>query len=79
MKIEKIQQYITPKSTGYSATAGLCLTVTSGMSKNKTIRKTHKPFAWITAGLTALHIGLIEYYNYKFRGKGVKEKGKYRK
>ena len=71
MKVEKIQQYITPKTTGYGATVGFCLTAISGMSKNKTIRKTHKHFAWITAGLTALHIGLIEYYNYKFRGKGV--------
>ena len=76
MKVDKIQQYITPKSTGYASTVGLCLTVMSGISKNKTIRKTHKPFAWITAGLTALHIGLIEYYNYKFKHKGVNKRGK---
>ena len=68
MKVEKIQStYITPKTTGYSATAVLGLAVWSGISKSKSFRKMHKPLAWITAGLTALHIGLIEYYHYKYK------------
>ena len=69
MKINSISQQsiVTPKTTGYSATAGMALTVLSGISKNKSIRKTHKPLAYITAAITALHIGLIEYYHHKFR------------
>ena len=69
MKIEKILSYITPKTTGYSAAAGFALTAASGMSKSKEFRKTHKPFAWITAGLTLLHIGQIEYYKFKYKHK----------
>lgn len=63
----KINSIITPKTTGYVATASLGLATVSGISKNKTFRKTHKPLAYITAVLTALHIGLIEYYHYKFK------------
>lgn len=69
MKIEKIQSYINPKTTGYGSASGIALTVMSGISKNKTIRKTHQPFACATAFLTILHVSLIEFYNYKYRGK----------
>lgn len=63
----KSNSYITPKTTGYAATAGLALSVWSGVSKNKSFRKKHKPIAYITALLTAVHIGLIEYYHYKYK------------
>ena len=69
MKVEKISQYITPKTTGYAATAGLVLSAASGFSRNKLFRKTHKPIAVITTILTGMHIGLVEYYHYKFRKK----------
>ena len=62
MNIDKIQTYITPKTTGYTAAAGLGVTVISGITKNKSVRKMHKPFAFITALFTLVHIGLIEYY-----------------
>lgn len=68
MKVGNVQStIITPKTTGYASAVSLGLAVYSGVSKNKTIRKTHKPLAWITAGLTILHIGLTEYYHYKYK------------
>lgn len=62
-----MNKIITPKTTGYATTAGLGLSVWSGISRNKTFRKKHKPLAYTTAVLTALHIGLIEYYNFKYK------------
>lgn len=69
MKTDKILSIITPKTTGYSAAAGLGIAVISGAAKNKTLRKIHKPAAWAATGLTALHIGLIEYYHLKYKSK----------
>ena len=65
----KINSIITPKTTGYTATAGLGLSIYSAVSKNKAIRKSHKPIAYITAALTAIHIGLVEYYHHKYKHK----------
>ena len=68
MKIEKIQQtFLTPKTTGYAATAGIIATIYSGLSKNPRLRKAHKPLGWITAGLTTAHIALVEYLHYKYK------------
>jgi len=68
MKTEKIQSaIITPKTTGYAAAAGMGLSVLS--AKNKNLKNFHKTSAYVTAGLTFLHIGLIEYYNFKFKNK----------
>ena len=69
MKISSINQIVTPKSTGYAATTALGVATLSGISKNKNFRKAHKPLAYITAALTALHIGLIEYYHHKYKNK----------
>ena len=63
----KINGIITPKTTGYAATVSLGLATVSGISKNKTFRKAHKPLAYVTAALTVLHLGLIEYYHHKFK------------
>ena len=63
MQVKKI---ITPKVTGYASAAGIGLTIVSGLSKNKSVRKAHKPLGWISAGLTLVHIGLIEYYHFKY-------------
>ncbi len=62
MKVHSIKSYVTPKTTGYSAAAALGLAVLSGVSKNKSFRKTHKPFAYISVFLTAAHTILIESY-----------------
>ena len=51
------------------AAAGIGLTILSGISKNKTFKKTHKPLSIFSALATILHIGLIEYYHYKYRAK----------
>ena len=69
MKIQPIQvnNYLTPKITGYAATTGIVLSIISGISKNKNLKKTHKPLAYISALLTALHVGLIEYNHYKWK------------
>lgn len=58
---------ITPKNTGYAATAGLVLTTVTAFSKNKTIRKSHKFLGGLTAFLTLLHIGVIEYLHFKYK------------
>ena len=69
MKVSPISKnsIITPKTTGYSATVGLGLSIASGISKNKSFRKAHKPIAYISGALTLLHIGLIEYYHHKYK------------
>ena len=69
MKVNSVSQYVTPKTTGYAAAASTGLAVLSGVTKNKSIKKTHSCFAFSSALLTILHIGLIEYYHYKYRGK----------
>ncbi len=71
MKVDelKLSAVITPKTTGYAAVAGLGLTAASGISRNKTLRGKHKVFAWLTTAITALHIGLIEYLNHKYKRK----------
>ena len=68
MKITPIDnKFVTSKSTGYAAAVCICLTAISGASKNKAIYRTHKPLALITGIITAIHIGLIEYYNKKYK------------
>ena len=69
MKISSINsnKIITPKSTGYVATTALGIATLSGLSKNKSFRKAHKPLAYLTTALTAVHIALIEYYHHKFK------------
>ena len=70
MKTERIHSAIlTPQKTGYAALGCMGLTVVSGFSKNKIIKKAHKPFSILTVLFTALHIGILEYYNYKFKAK----------
>lgn len=58
---------ITPKNTGYAATAGMVLATAAAFSKNKSFRKNHKLFGFITAGLTLLHIGIVEYLHHKYK------------
>ena len=69
MKVFSISnnKYITPKTTGYAATTGIVLSMLSGVTKNKAFRKSHKTLAYISTGLTAIHIGLIEFNNYKWK------------
>ena len=69
MKVQPVKStpLLTPKTTGYGATAALGLSVLSGVSKNKSFRKSHKFFAYLAMALTALHIGLIEYYHHKLK------------
>lgn len=46
-------------NTGYTALIGLGLTTASAMTKNKSVKQFHKPLAFLTAGLTLLHLGVI--------------------
>ena len=70
MKVSGIQANIfTPKTTGYVAAVGLGLSVWSGVAGNKALNKAHKPLAFLTVLATIFHIGLIEYYHYKFKDK----------
>lgn len=54
-------RYINSKATGYMTTGGLALSVISGISKNKSLKKCHKSFAIITSLLIAFHIFSVEY------------------
>ena len=68
MEIEKLQSSIlTPKTTGYLSAVSLGTSLYSGITKNKTAKKIHKPSAWLALIFTILHVGLIEYYNQKYK------------
>ena len=69
MKVSSVSSIITPNTTGYAAAVGMGLTVLSGMSQSKIIKKAHKPLAAFSAIAAIIHVGLIEYYNYKFKAK----------
>ena len=74
MKVSSISQnkYISPKTTGYAATGGLVLSMYSGLCKNRTMKKIHKPASYFTAIMTAIHIALVEYNSYKYKNKNPK-------
>ena len=57
------------ENTGYMALAGLGLTTASAIIKNKSVRKYHKPFALITAGLTLLHFGIVVHNRIEWQKK----------
>ena len=44
------------KITGLTAGLGIALTMASGLTKNKTLKKQHKNIAVATAIITALHV-----------------------
>lgn len=70
MKIAAIQnKYFNPKVTGYAASGGIALTILSGVSKNRTISKMHKPLAYVSLFLTLVHILLVEYNHYIYNHK----------
>ena len=56
-------------NTGYAALAGMSLTTVSVITKNKTVRKLHKPLGITTVGLTILHLGTIFYNRHKWQKK----------
>jgi len=64
MKIEKI---INSKTTGYASALSLGCAIISGISKNKGFGRYHKQFAYTSLALTALHIGITEHYNNKYK------------
>ena len=58
---------INPKNTGYAAACALVITTARGFTAKKPISKTHKIFGFITAALTLLHIGCVEYLHCKYK------------
>ena len=58
---------INTKTTGYGAVCAMILTLSSGYSKNKSFRQSHKYFAGASAALIALHIFLVESYKIAYR------------
>ncbi len=70
MKVSPVHPSIfTPKTTGYASAAAMGACVLSAVSKNKTFKKMHKPLSLAAVLLTVFHVGLTEYYNYKYRVK----------
>lgn len=66
-KVNQNKPFLTPKNTGYAAAGAMILTTARAFTKQKNVVKTHKILGYITAGLTLLHIGLIEYYHHKYK------------
>ena len=68
-KIDSVSKkpILTPRSTGYLATGALLITTARAFTNNKYIAKDHKIWGWITAGLTLLHVGLVEYLRHKYK------------
>ena len=60
---------INPKTTGYAAAGAMVITTARAFTSKKPIAKTHKILGFITAGLTLLHIGLVEYLHHKYKKK----------
>lgn len=58
---------LTPKNTGYAAAGALLIATTRAFTKSKPITKTHKIIGYLAGGLTLLHIGLVEYLNFKYK------------
>ncbi len=70
--VQKINQFqqkpiLTPKNTGYVAAGAMLITTARGFSKAKPLAKSHKILGFITAGLTLLHIGNVEYLHHKYK------------
>ena len=47
------------KTAGFVSIAGMGMCMWSGMTKNKSLKKHHKIFAWITAIGAVLHLGVL--------------------
>ena len=58
---------LNPKNTGYAAATAIGLTTIRGFSKSKPVAKSHKILGFISAGLTLLHIGCVEYLHHKYK------------
>ena len=58
---------LNPKNTGYAAAGAILLSTTRAFSKSKPITKTHKFLGYLSAALTLLHIGVVEYLHYKYK------------
>ncbi len=70
--VQKINQtqnkpFLTPKNTGYAAAGALIVTTARAFTSKKPIAKSHKIFGYITAALTLLHIGVVEYLHHKYK------------
>ena len=61
------QQILNPKNTGYAAVGAMLVTTVRAFTNQKSITKSHKTWGFITAGLTLLHIGVVEYLHYKYK------------
>ena len=71
-KIQKVENnykksILTPRNTGYAAAGALLITTARAFTSAKPITKSHKLLGFISATLTLLHIGLIEYLHHKYK------------
>ena len=69
MKTETVtnKPFLTPRNTGYAAAGALAITAVRAVSNKKSITKSHKFLGYITAFLTLLHIGVVEYLHSKYK------------
>ena len=70
--VQKINQtnnkpFLTPKNTGYVAAGAMLITSVRAFTAKKPIVKSHKIMGIITAALTLLHVGVVEYLHLKYK------------
>lgn len=64
---KKSQPLLNSKNTGYAATGSIALAVATGVSKNKSINKSHKFFAVLSAALVGIHIYSVEHFIKRYK------------
>lgn len=67
VKNEYKRPFLNPRNTGIAAGVALTLTAVRGFSKNKSVVKSHRVLGVVSAALTLLHIGTIEYLHHKYK------------
>ena len=61
----KPKKYYTPKNTGYLALGTLGIATISAMSKNKTFKKAHKHFAFLSVISSLAHLETLYHHKIK--------------
>ena len=70
--VQKVDQvykkpFLNPKNTGYAAAGAMIVTTARAFMSSKSVKKSHKTWGFITAALTLLHIGVVEYLHHKYK------------
>ena len=64
---QRSKPILTPKNTGYAAGVAMLAVTMRAFNQSKPIVKSHKFLGYLTAVLTLLHIGVVEYLHHKYK------------